>query len=358
MKISKRILAVLLACLMTVGMFAVTAGAEGADMAESAYNALQMGGPVSTYQITPYPSAPPVDVQEHESNNSLGSADHLYSNQLAVGNIGSRGDKDYYRVNTNQCGAFDTAIASTGPDVIYHILDDNGRRLADSDPIGQDENGLYIQELVLFTGYAGTYYIEVEHNSRYSYSGSTYGLLYCFRPYVDKYVDVQPGRFYYIPVQWADTVGITGGLDYYHFGPNATCTRAQLVSFLWRYAGAPEPHSTYNPFVDVSRSDYYYKAVLWAVENGITSGINSYTFGSDKPCTRAQMVTFLWNLYGNQRPSRYSTSFADVDPRAYYYDAVLWAVEKDITSGIDDYHFNPYGLCTRAQAVTFLYKAP
>ena len=93
MKISKRILAVLLACLMTVGMFAVTAGAEGADMAESAYNALQMGGPVSTYQITPYPSAPPVDVQEHESNNSLGSADHLYSNQLAVGNIGSRGDK-------------------------------------------------------------------------------------------------------------------------------------------------------------------------------------------------------------------------------------------------------------------------
>ena len=358
MKTSKRLLALLLACLMTVSMFAVTASAEGAGLTEAACNAVQSRDDASTYQVAPPPTQRPTEVRERESNDTLSYADRLSSNQAAIGKISSRGDKDCYRVSTNKCGAIDTAIASTGADVVYHILDQDGNRLASSYLVGQDQNGLYIHELILFTGYAGTYYFEVEHNNRYGYSGADYAFVYIFRPYVEKYVDVQPGRFYYIPVQWADTVGITGGLDYNHFGPNNTCTRAQLVSFLWRYAGCPEPHSSYNQFYDVRPSDYFYKAVMWAVENRITSGINSYTFGSYSPCTRAQMVTFLWNLNGRQRPGSYRNNFYDVDPGAYYYNAVLWAVDAGITSGVDAHHFNPYGNCTRAQAVTFLYNAP
>ena len=176
-------------------------------------------------------------------------------------------------------------------------------------------------------------------------------------PAVNPFVDVKSGDYFYDPVMWAveHDPQITNGTDPTHFSPNATCTRAQIVTFLWRAKGCPEPSSTSNPFVDVKASDYYYKAVLWAVEQGVTSGMDATHFGPAGNCTRAQAVTFLWRAEGKPSVSG-SNPFSDVKSGDYYYDAVLWAVEKDVTKGTDATHFSPGTACTRGQIVTFLYR--
>ena len=134
-----------------------------------------------------------------------------------------------------------------------------------------------------------------------------------------------------------------------------TCTRAQMVAFLWRAEGSPEPASANCPFTDVAQNAYYYKAVLWAVEQGITAGTSATTFGSDDIVTRGQAVTFLWRAAG--KPETTTTNpFADVTTDAYYYDAVLWAVEKGVTAGTSATTFSPSAPCNRAQIVTFLYR--
>ena len=168
--------------------------------------------------------------------------------------------------------------------------------------------------------------------------------------------DVVPGAYYEIPVQWAVANGITSGVDENHFAPDAPCTRAQIVTFLWRAAGSPEPASMHSPFVDVAADSYYYKAVLWAVENGITSGNDATHFAPDAPCNRGQVVTFLWSFRGRPAPSG-NNIFTDVAPGAYYYNPVLWAVENGITSGTGANTFGPNSICTRGQIATFLYKA-
>ena len=129
-----------------------------------------------------------------------------------------------------------------------------------------------------------------------------------------------------------------------------------MVTFLWRAAGAPEPKAATNPFQDVRQKDYFYKAVLWAVENGITSGTSKTRFSPNESCTSAQVVTFLWRYEKQVEPKSTSTPFHDVKADAYYYKAVLWAVENGVTSGTSKTKFSPDDTCTRGQIVTFLYR--
>ena len=169
------------------------------------------------------------------------------------------------------------------------------------------------------------------------------------------FVDVPASAYYYDAVAWAVDEGVTGGTTATTFSPNNACTRAQMVTFLWRAAGEPEPETTVNPFTDVSASAYYYEAVLWAVEQGITNGTSATTFSPDATVTRGQTVTFLWRNAGS--PAASGSSFADVAADAYYATAVAWAANEGITSGTSATAFSPSNACTRAQIVTFLYRA-
>ena len=171
------------------------------------------------------------------------------------------------------------------------------------------------------------------------------------------FIDVAENAYYYNAVAWAVRNGITSGTSATTFGPDDKCTRAQVVTFLWRAAGSPEPQSTANPFVDVSSSDWFYKSVLWAKENGITSGMDASHFGPNESCTRAQVVTFLYSDFGKPDVSGIDNPFSDVAADAWYAAPVLWAVENGITSGIGGGLFGVDNACTRAQIVTFLYKA-
>ena len=171
---------------------------------------------------------------------------------------------------------------------------------------------------------------------------------------VNPFVDVSGGSYYEDAVLWAVREGITSGTTATTFSPGASCTRAQMVTFLWRAAGSPKASGS-NPFRDVSADTYYYDAVLWAVENGITSGISADAFAPDAMVTRAQTVTFLYRAAGSPAAAP-GSSFSDVSGNAYYADAVSWAVEKGITSGTAAAAFSPDADCTRAQIVTFLYR--
>ena len=167
--------------------------------------------------------------------------------------------------------------------------------------------------------------------------------------------DVTVRDYFYDAVKWAVDRGITSGTSRYTFSPDAPCTRAQVVTFLWRAAGCPQPTSKSNPFTDVRADDYFYTAVLWAVENGITNGTSAKTFSPDATVTRAQVVTFLWRANG--QPAAGNSGFLDVSSNAYYARAVDWAFTNGITTGMDYGAFGPDTACTRAQIVTFLYRA-
>ena len=170
------------------------------------------------------------------------------------------------------------------------------------------------------------------------------------------FTDVNQALWYHLPIDWAVTNKVTTGLTPTTFGPNASCTRAQMVTFLWRAVGEPEPKSASNPFVDVPAGQYYAKAVLWALENGITTGIDAAHFAPNNTVTRAQTVTFLWRLKHEPAPTG-SQSFPDVPAGQYYAKAVMWAVENNVTNGMGNGLFAPNDNCTRAQIVTFLYRA-
>ena len=173
-------------------------------------------------------------------------------------------------------------------------------------------------------------------------------------PQTGVFVDVATGSYYEDAVDWAVENGITKGTDDTHFSPDGICTRAQIVTFLWRAAGSPEP-KTMSSFADVSMDAYYAKAVAWAVENGITTGTGDGKFSPDATCTRAQSVTFLFRAIGKLVDSK--AEFSDVLTDSYYANAVAWAVENGVTNGIGDGLFGPDNSCTRAQIVTFLFRA-
>ena len=168
------------------------------------------------------------------------------------------------------------------------------------------------------------------------------------------FTDVHAEDYYYDAVLWAAQKGITGGMSDTLFAPNAACTRAQIVTFLWRTAGSPEP-SALSDFADVPADKYYAKAVAWAVENGITNGTIDTTFSPDDICTRAHGVTFLY-CAAKATASVGASAFTDVADSAYYADAVKWATEQGITKGISSTLFGSDETCTRAQIVTFLYR--
>lgn len=191
-------------------------------------------------------------------------------------------------------------------------------------------------------------------------------------PYVDDGMDYIPGviggntgsfnfhdvsrfDYFYDAVKWAAENGIASGTGRYNFSPDAVCTRAQTVTFLWRAAGSPLPRYRVCPFTDVQPSDYYYNAVLWAVEQGITTGLNATTFGPDVTVTRGQVATFLYRAASAAKPSTFNP-FTDVKTTAYNYNAILWAYDNRITTGTSDTTFSPDAYCTRAQIVTFLYR--
>ena len=171
---------------------------------------------------------------------------------------------------------------------------------------------------------------------------------------ISPFSDVSTSAYYYKAVKWAQKKGITGGIGNGLFVPNQPCTRAQIVTFLWRAAGSPEP-KTMSSFADVSMDAYYAKAVAWAVENGITTGTGDGKFSPDATCTRAQSVTFLFRAIGKLVDSK--AEFSDVLTDSYYANAVAWAVENGVTNGIGDGLFGPDNSCTRAQIVTFLFRA-
>ena len=174
-------------------------------------------------------------------------------------------------------------------------------------------------------------------------------------PQTGVFVDVATGSYYEDAVDWAVENGITKGTDDTHFSPDGICTRAQAVTFLWRAAGSPKPETRTMPFTDVPVGSYYYDAVLWAVENGITKGTSNTTFSPNMTCSRAQIVAFLWR--SEKSPAAGTANpFADVKSTVYYADAVLWAVKEDITKGTTNTTFSPDADCTRAQIVTFLWR--
>ena len=170
------------------------------------------------------------------------------------------------------------------------------------------------------------------------------------------FADVWEGSYYYDGVIWAVGMEITNGISDTKFAPETTCTRGQIVTFLWREAGQPNPESTSCPFVDISQDAYYYEAVLWAVEQGITNGIDQTHFAPERSCTRCQVVTFLHRAKGLPRPKT-GCGFWDVRPTDYFHDAVCWASGENITTGTGANTFSPNDACTRGQIVTFLHRA-
>lgn len=168
------------------------------------------------------------------------------------------------------------------------------------------------------------------------------------------YRDVSKDSYYYDAVQWASNKGITNGVADSVFAPDWVCTRGQIVTFLWRSVGSPAPKTAEMPFADVAEDAYYAQAVLWAVEKGITKGTSETTFSPDQTCTRAHAVAFLYRLAGS--PAVTGSSFQDVTADAYYNAAVAWAVQQGITKGTSETTFSPNETCTRAQIVTFLYR--
>ena len=167
--------------------------------------------------------------------------------------------------------------------------------------------------------------------------------------------DVAADAYYHDAVLWAVENGITKGTSDTTFSPDSKCTRAQIVTFLWRAAGSPEPETTSSPFTDVQAGSYYYDAVLWAVGQGITAGTSATTFSPDATVTRSQTMTFLWRQ-ADSPVVNYSMPFADVAGDAYYVEAVRWAVSEGVTSGTSATTFSPESACTRGQIVTFLYR--
>ena len=181
-------------------------------------------------------------------------------------------------------------------------------------------------------------------------------ILVRFIPSENPFADVKESDYFFTSVLWAYHNGVTTGIDQTHFVPGAACSRAQIVTFLWRTAGSPNPVTTENPFEDVDPTNYFYNAVLWAAENGITTGTDATHFSPNKSCTRAEAVTFLWRACGQPEALDGNHPFVDVEPPRFYYQPMLWALNHGITNGTDATHFSPNNVCTRGQIVTFLYR--
>ena len=229
----------------------------------------------------------------------------------------------------------DKSTAKKGDTVAITVTPDAGYELGKLTVTDSKGNGKYT-----FTMPAG----KVEVKATFMEDNSVLNFFY----------DVPNDAYFYEAVKWAVDKGITNGLSDTMFGPYESCTRAQIVTFLWRAAGSPEP-KTASSFTDVPANAYYAKAVAWAVENGITNGMTETTFAPDATCTRGQSVTFLYRALKGTASG--SANFTDVKSDAFYADAINWAVANNVTNGTSNTTFSPNADCTRAEIVTFLYRA-
>lgn len=239
----------------------------------------------------------------------------------------------------------DRASAVAGTKVTITVTPDSGFALGEVSVV--DENGKALDLVSL-------------GNGKYSFTmpAGAVTVKASFAPVAGNcpFTDVKVGDYYYDAVLWAVDKGITTGVSATRFDPNGSCTRAQAVTFLWRAMGSPAPTGASMSFTDVAADSYYYNAVLWAVENGVTTGTSATTFSPDAPCDRGQIVTFLHRAMKSPAASAQST-FSDVAADAYYAQAVAWAVENGVTTGTGDNAFSPAASCSRSQIVTFLYRA-
>lgn len=172
------------------------------------------------------------------------------------------------------------------------------------------------------------------------------------------FTDVDPQQYYYEPIRWASETGLINGMTSTTFEPESVCTRGQVVTMLWRQAGSPKAAEPSDSFTDVKETDYYYEAVLWAAENNIVNGVTAATFEPESPCTRGQVAALLWRMNGRPAPHMgFRRYFTDVPADQYYYEPICWAVENRIANGTEPNLFDPETPCSRAQIVTFLYRA-
>ena len=169
--------------------------------------------------------------------------------------------------------------------------------------------------------------------------------------------DVEESDYFYDAVRWAVEHGITEGTSDTTFAPKDYCSRGQVITFLWKAMGSPEPQSSSHPFTDIPEDAYYTKAVLWAAEQNIASGTSESTFSPNAPCARAQVMTFLWKLKGQPAATSSAGSFPDVTTADYFYAPVMWAAKEKITTGLIDSRFGAMDQCNRAQVVTLLWHA-
>lgn len=258
------------------------------------------------------------------------------------------GGKSYAIITESSSGgkvSSDRASAVAGTKVTITVTPDNGFALGEVSVVDASGKALDLVSL---------------GNGKYSFTmpAGAVTVKASFAPVSGQspFEDVKAGDYYYDAVLWAVDKGITTGVSATRFDPNGSCTRAQAVTFLWRAMGSPAPTGTSMSFTDVPADSYYYSAVLWAVENGVTTGTSATTFSPDAPCDRGQIVTFLHRAMKSPAASAQST-FSDVAADAYYAQAVAWAVENGVTTGTGDNAFSPTASCSRSQIVTFLYRA-
>ena len=301
------------------------------------------------------------NANEVEPNNNIAEAQWISPNKVYNGQIALNDKYDFFYFTLTR--EMDLKIDMTAY-MSYHSLylfTEAGNEIWAKKNIKWDasaskQHGVYTIHLD-----PGTYVLKVtgEYNRGNSWNEFAYGNYTFSLNTGNPFKDVSNGDFYYDPVMWAVENGVTTGTgDGTTFEPGKPCTRGQVVTFLWRALGQPEPTNAKNPFRDVKTSDYFYKAVLWAKENGVTSGTgDGSTFDPNVVCNRGQIVTFLYRAKNGQ-PSSIKNPFKDVAADAFYYNPVLWAVEKGVTTGTGDgTTFDPNAPCTRGQVVTFLYRA-
>ncbi len=257
------------------------------------------------------------------------------------------GEQILITVKAEPASATDQSIKwSTESDKIATVSSDGvvtGKRVGQTTLTASAENGTITRKLMVTVLKKGD-------------SGSSDNNSDKPKPIDTPFTDINAKDWYYSAVQWAVENNITAGTSATTFSPYHPCTRAQVVTFLWRLAGRPEPSSSENPFKDVGKNAWYYKAVLWAFENQVTNGTTSSTFSPDDPCTRAQIVTFLWNYSGKPNLQANGRPFTDVKEGSWYAKAVSWAVAKKIAVGTSANTFSPDETSNRAQSVTFIYR--
>ncbi|MBE6949731.1 MAG: hypothetical protein E7451_00150 [Ruminococcaceae bacterium] len=300
------------------------------------------------------------NANEVEPNNSIASAQWIIPNKQIIGQIALNDSKDFFEFTLAKDMTLTVDFTSYMKYYALQIYNDAGDRVWYDDNNEWDSTSKTRHNLHKIALKAGTYTMSVTCQYDFDYSGSSYFSTgnYTFKLNTENpFSDVPADSFYYDPVLWAVEQGITSGTTGTTFSPNDACMRAHVVTFLWRAAGSPAPKSAVNPFTDVKTSDFFYKPVLWAVENGITTGTSATTFSPTGVCNRAQVVTFLHRAFESPAAATDGLPFTDVPAGAWYEAPIAWAVENGITNGLTATEFGPNAACNRAQVVTFLYRA-